>query len=200
VVVTGLAAAAPVLLGLLMPGAAGMPGPPVAVLVGLGSAGVSILVLVAAPPMRGASADRPRSAPWSARIAMGWLFCSLAALTQTLSGRYAPHAPFAYFIAQYLVCLLCLLTVASARNAWPRLPDLAAGAGTAAVTALVVPVGFSALAGVEARAIFPLIAIAPAVVMLVLGWLAYRERLSAWAWIGSAAGVAGIILLSSAAA
>ena len=164
-----------------------------ALFAGLGASLLAVLLMAAAPvTTRGES-----GADWSRLIVAGWAFLVIASAAQFLSGRFAPQAPFGYIVAQALVSLLLLLIVASTGTAGrPKVPDLLAGVGTGALAAALIPLSATAVSGMQAVTVYPVVVAAPALLVVALGALAYRERLTVWGWLACAAGVAALVLLS----
>jgi len=153
------------------------------------------LVRAEQTPSAVASGAQPRD--WQRLVVAGWGFSALYGATQILAGRFAPQAPFGFLAAQALVSLLLLLIVASSgRVGWPRAPDIVAGAGTGIIMAALVPVSTTAMGGTEAAPHFyPISVAAPPALAILLGALAYRERLTVWGWIACALGIGALVLL-----
>lgn len=192
VAANGLALAAPVAASLLFPYA---PVPPLPVLVGLGTAALALVLLTLLPLVRDRAGDA-RRARWRIMLVLGWLLTGLGGVAQLASARYAPQAAAATIISQYLMSLLVLLVAASAGAGWPKGPDLAAGVATGLVSAVVLPATFTALEAMPGALAYAIAAAGPAFLVVLLGRVVWKQRLTVWGWLGCAAGVAAIVLVS----
>lgn len=165
----------------------------VALYAGMGATLLAVVLMAIAPvTTRGGPGS-----DWSRLVMAGWAFSAIASAAQFLSGRFAPQAPFGYIVAQALVSLLLLLIVASTGGSGrPKAPDLLAGAGTGLIAAALVPLSATVMTGMLTVTVYPVVVAAPALLIVLLGALAYRERLTVWGWISCASGIAALALLS----
>ena len=170
--------------------------PPAAHWVGLGCVAAALVLTGLNRGAPGSPAAVTRR--WSAWVLVGWVFSGISQGCQFLSSQYAPRAAFAFPFALGVVSFLLLLAVCVVRrNGPPRRVEVIAGMGTGAILAAALPMTLWLLAGrMSAAVVYPVTVAGPIVLMLLIGHAVLRERLNATGWTASAAGVAGILLLS----
>ena len=170
--------------------------PPPAHWAGLGSVAVALALMGVNRGEPGSSGSITRRWVWW--VLAGWVFSGVSQGSQFLSSQYAPRATFTYVVALYAVSLLILLAVSAFRRGGrPRRVEIIAGAGTGVILAMALPMTLWLLAGrTPAMVVYPVTVAGPIVLMLLIGHAVLKERLNAVGWAASAAGVAGILLLS----
>jgi drug/metabolite transporter (DMT)-like permease len=143
------------------------------------------------------SGARPMTRHWAKWAIIGWVFSGISMGSQFLSSHYAPEAPFGYTASMFAVSWVILAIVMRVkRGGRLRREELIAGGVTGLMMTGMLPLTIVLLTRMSAAVVYPVTVAGPAVLMLLVGHLVFKERLSALGWVASVLGVIGIVLLS----
>jgi drug/metabolite transporter (DMT)-like permease len=134
---------------------------------------------------------------WLPMVLIGGAFSGLSFITQTYMGRVQPAHSFAYLaIGSFFSALLLLPTLLREPVLWTRSRERLAGITIGAVSSTGMLVTLAAFKYFSSAVVLPVTVVTPVVLVLLIGQVVYKEKLSRLEAAGSVTAVLSLLLLT----
>ncbi len=134
---------------------------------------------------------------WVRMVIIGFFFSCLSFGANFLATFLDPQNPYAFSFAMNLSAFLLLLfDMFYKKRVRPNKSERRIGLGIALIHVITTPLTFYVTTVIPAYIVFPVISVAPIVIMLFVGHFVYKERLNVYGYICSILGIAGVILMN----
>ena len=136
---------------------------------------------------------------WLVLVILGWLCACVSMVSQFLTSQLASASEvWAYVLSGYFVSFLVLTAIHIYKKAEKiNKVEIVGGITTALISICIFPLNFYLLneLKVPGAVVFPVTLSLPIVVMLIIGAVVYREKISAKSFIACLAVIGGVVLL-----
>ena len=133
---------------------------------------------------------------WKIFVFLAWLFTGMSLSTQYLASAFDPKNSLSFIVSSYLVSFIVLVVV-SLYHRDIHVPGTAAACGfmTGSGQVLTVILLFMVTQSFPGYIVFPMMQIAPIIVMMILGHFLYGEKVAKPGWAALLLSVAGITIM-----
>jgi len=163
---------------------------------GLSGVCVALVLLGLGKPAEN-GVHRAAGARWARLVAVGGAFSGLSFVIQAHVGTLYPAHKFVFGVAAYSLAALLLLIPMLRRPELFRLRhERLGGLVLGAVNAVSLPLTLVTIRGLGAEVVLPVAVATPILLVLIIGRVFYKERLSTAAWIGCLLGALAVAALA----
>jgi drug/metabolite transporter (DMT)-like permease len=162
---------------------------------GIGASVAAIILMAWSYPVP--SGGKTVSPRWLAWALAGWALAGISNTTQFLSGIWTSGRQAGFVIGFYAAALIILFcAVVYRKTGWPTRQEAWAGiAGGGILAGIVLPVIIYLMQKLPVEIVFPITQSAPIVIILLIGRIFLKERLTWMGWAACLLGALSIALL-----